>query len=138
VQAVVSVVQIGLSLLLVSELDPLFVSTGLAAAWSVASLVGSVLGLALLSRRVGTLHGGRFAGYLLVVTIAAVPGSLLVLLGVLQYSWFTTGSSLGALAAVAAGSAVAGVVYVGVAWVLRVGPVRDGISRAVALARRHG
>jgi len=138
VQLVVSAVQIGLSLLLVSELDPLFVSAGLAGAWSVASLVGAALALTLLSRRVGTVHGGRFAGYLLVVTVAAVPGSLLVLVGVLRYSSLTVGSSLGALATVAVGSAVAGVVYVGTAWLMRVGPVRDGVSWAGSLLRRHG
>ncbi len=138
VQAVVSVVQVALSLVLVTRLDPLFVSAGLAASWSVAALVGSALGLALLSRRVGRVHGGRFAGYLVVVAIAALPGSLLVLRGVLEYPAGSLGSSWGALATVVLGSVVAAFVYVVLAWLMRIGPVRDGVSRVVVLARRHG
>jgi putative peptidoglycan lipid II flippase len=128
VQLVVSVVQVSLALLLVTALDPEYVSAGLAASWSVASLVGSVVSLTLLSRRVGHIGGGRFAGYALVVALASVPGSLLVLRGVLLAFPTTVGSSLGALAGIAAGTVVAAVVYVATAWLLRVQPVRDGAT----------
>lgn len=138
VQLVVSVVQITLALWLVTALDPQFVSAGLAASWSLASLVGAAVSLTLLSRRVGRIGGGRFAGYLLVVSLASVPGSLLVFQGVLPSAPITVVSSLGALLEIVVGSVVAALVYVVTAWLLRVQPVRDGaiLVRSFVASRR--
>lgn len=137
VQLVVATVQIGLSIALVSQFRPVYVSAGLAGSWSVAALVGAVVSLGLLSRRVGRVGGWRFTGYLLVVTVAALPGSLLVLRQVLVGSLTTLTSSTGALVTIVVGSAVAAAVYLVLAWLLRVQPIRDAASWAVARVRRR-
>ena len=136
VQLVVSAVQVGLSIALVTRLDPVYVSAGLAGSWSVAVLLGAALSLTLLSRRVGRVGGWRFAGYLAVVALAALPGSLLVLREVVIDAETTVTSSMGALVTIVVGSVVAAVSYLALAWIFRVTPVRDAASWAVARVRR--
>jgi len=128
VQLIVSSVQIGLSVALVPRLEPVLVSTGLAAAWSVATIAGAVASLVLLRRRVGRLGAWRYAGYLLVVGIAALPGSVLVLLWTVDEASIALTSALGALVAIVVGSVVAGGIYLILAWLFRVPPVRQATA----------
>jgi putative peptidoglycan lipid II flippase len=128
VQFIVSTVQIGLSIALVPNLDPVFVSTGLAAAWSVAVLSGSVASLTLLSRRVGPVGGGRFVGYLVLVGLAALPGSLLALRLTLSTAAVSLTSAAGALLIIGVGTLIAAVSYIACAWLLRIPEVRTGLA----------
>lgn len=128
VQLIVSTVQIGLSIALVPNLDPVFVSTGLAAAWSVAVLSGSVASLTLLSRRVGPVGGGRFVGYLVLVGLAALPGSLLALRLTLSTAAVSLTSAAGALLIIGVGTLIAAVSYIACAWLLRIPEVRTGLA----------
>lgn len=137
VQLVVSTVQVGVALVVVTRLEPLFVSAGLALAWSAGCLVGALAGLALLSRRVGRLGGAGLVGFVALVVLASVPAGLLALRTSLTLLGVTQASTLGALLSLVAGTAVGTLTYVGVAWVLRVGPVRDGVSWVRARAGRR-
>jgi peptidoglycan biosynthesis protein MviN/MurJ (putative lipid II flippase) len=137
VQLVVSTVQISLSLALVPRLDPVFASAGLAGAWSVAVLVGAATSLVLLRRRVGPVHGWRLTGFVLLVAVAALPGSLLALSLTLGFPQLALTSSAGALLVCAVGTTLAALVYVALAWLLRIAPVRDGLRRGMALLRRR-
>jgi murein biosynthesis integral membrane protein MurJ len=126
VQVVVSAVQITLSVLLVPTVDPAQVSTVLAACWSVASLTGSVLSLLLLQRRLGSLRLAHLLGYVLLVAVATVPATVAAwwLVSVTEPSW--AAAPLAALGVAAAAGLVAVGLYLAAAWLLRVGPVRDG------------
>ncbi len=135
VQLVVSIVQISLSVALVPRANPELVSGVLAGCWSVATLVGSVASLWLLHRRLGRLGGLRFTGYVMAVAVAALPGTLLALSLTLRYPQIVLTSPAGALVALAAGTLIAATVYLLVAWLMRIGPVRDGVASGVAFAR---
>jgi putative peptidoglycan lipid II flippase len=137
VQLVVSTIQVSLSLIVVPRLEPVFASAGLAAAWSVAVLVGAVTSLVLLRRRLGPVHGWRLTGFVLVVAAAALPGSLLALWLTLRFPQVALTSSVGALLVIALGTAAAALLYVSLAWLLRIAPVRDGLRQGVALLRRR-
>ena len=137
VQLVVSTVQIGFAVVIVTRLDPQFVSAGLGISWSLGALVGSVVALTLLSRRIGRLGGARFAGFLVVVVLASVPGALLVFdigTSVLAVNGST---AVWALTTVVVGSLVGLAVYVALAWLLRVGPVREAVHWTAQRARRR-
>ena len=137
VQLVVSTVQIGFAVVIVTRLDPQFVSAGLGISWSLGALVGSVVALTLLSRRIGRLGGARFAGFLVVVALASVPGALLVFdigTSVLAVNGST---AVWALTTVVVGSLVGLAVYVALAWLLRVGPVREAVHWTAQRARRR-
>ncbi|MGA7690294.1 MAG: murein biosynthesis integral membrane protein MurJ [Jiangellales bacterium] len=135
VQLVVSAVQIGLAVALVPRIDPVLVSATLAGCWSVATLVGALASLWLLHRRLGRLGGLRFTGFVLAVGIAALPGTILALALTLRYPQIAVGSPLGALATLAAGTAIAASVYVLVAWLVRIRPVRDGVAAVMNIVR---
>ena len=128
VQLVVSTVQVAVSLAVVPMVDPRLVATTLAAAWSLATLTGAVVSLLLLQRRLGSLQLPRLGGFLLVVVVAALPGTLLVLRATAGATDVWGSGPLGALVVCAAGALVAGTSYLLVAWLLRVGPVRDGVT----------
>ncbi len=139
VQLVASVVQVALSLAVVPAVSPQLVSTALAGAWSVATAVGAVVSLLLLQRRLGSLRLVRVGGYLLLVTLAAVPGTMVVLRAGRAVADVWGSGAAGALAVTAAGAVVAMLVYVPLAWLLRVSAVRDGVALvARRLARRRG
>jgi putative peptidoglycan lipid II flippase len=135
VQLVVSAVQISLSVTLVPRIDPALVSAALAGCWSVATLAGAFASLWLLHRRLGRLGGLRFTGYVVAVGVAALPGTLLALGLTLRYPLAAFGSPPGALATLAAGAAVATIVYVLVAWLVRIAPVRVGVAAGAAFVR---
>jgi putative peptidoglycan lipid II flippase len=138
VQVVVSAVQVTLSLVLVPGVAPQLVATALAAAWTAATVVGAGLSLLLLQRRLGSLHLVRLAGFLLLVTAAAAPGTVAVLRGSARAEDVWSSGPLGALAWSAVGALVALALYLGLAWLLRVGPVRDGAGWVRGrLRRRH-
>ncbi len=137
VQLVVSTIQITLSLILVPRFEPVFASASLAASWSVAVLAGAVVGLLLLRRRLGPVHGWRLTGYVLVVAVASLPGSLLALSLTLRFPQVAVTSSTGALITIAVGTAAAVLLYLALAWLLRVEPVRDGLRQGMALLRRR-
>lgn len=133
VQLVVSSVQVVLSVAIVPRLDPVYASTGLAGAWSVAVLVGALTALGLTRRRFGPVQPGSLALFVVLVTVAALPGSLAALWIVLRFPEIALTSSAGALLVAAAGTVVAVLSYVVLAWALRVAPVRDGLRQARAL-----
>ena len=135
VQLIVSAVQISLSVTIVPRIDPQLVSAALAGCWSVATLTGALASMWLLHRRLGRLGGLRFTGFVLAVGIAALPGTILALRLTLRYPQIAVGSPLGALATLAAGAAVAASVYVLVAWLVRIGPVRDAVAVVVDVVR---
>jgi len=139
VQLVVSGVQVALSLSIVPRLDPVYASTGLAGAWSLAVIVGALTALGLTRRRFGPVHPGRLALFVLLVVVAALPGSLAALSLTLIFPEIALTSSAGALLVAVVGTVVATLSYVGLAWVLRVAPVRDGLHQArELLAARLG
>lgn len=135
VQLAVSVVQIGLAVAIVPRVQPQFVSGVLAAVWSTATLLGAVVALVLLRRVVGTVGGWRLVGFVLLVALAALPGTLLVLRGILSAAPVWASGPLGAIVVLGVGTVVAAASYVVLAWLLRVGPVRDGLARALRLVR---
>jgi putative peptidoglycan lipid II flippase len=128
VQLIVSAVQISLSVTIVPTLDPVYVATGLAASWSIATLCGAIGSLVLLRRRVGRLGGASLAGFLLVVAVAAVPGTLVVLVLTRTPEVSEVESVLGTLVVLAGGTVVAALSYLALALALRVAPVRDGVG----------
>jgi len=71
------------------------------------------------------------------VAAASLPGSLLVLYGVLATPRIWATSTLGGLLVVGVGTIVAGATYLGLAWVMRVAPVRWGVARARSLVSRR-
>ncbi len=135
VQLIVSAVQISLSVTIVPRIDPQLVSAALAGCWSVATLTGALASMWLLHRRLGRLGGLRFTGFVLAVGIAALPGTILALGLTLRYPQIAVGSPLGPLATLAAGTAIAASVYVLVAWLVRIGPVRDAVAAVVDVVR---
>jgi putative peptidoglycan lipid II flippase len=137
VQMVIATVQIGLAVAIVPRVEPVYVSAVLAGSWSAALLAGAVVASILLGRRIGALGGWRLVGYLLVVAAASLPGSLLVLYGVLATPRIWATSTLGGLLVVGVGTIVAGATYLGLAWVMRVAPVRWGVARARSLVSRR-
>jgi putative peptidoglycan lipid II flippase len=128
VQLIVSAVQISLSVTIVPTLDPVYVATGLAASWSIATLCGAIGSLVLLRRRVGRLGGASLAGSLLVVAVAAVPGTLVVLVLTRTPEVSEVESVLGTLVVLVGGTVVAALSYLALALALRVAPVRDGVG----------
>lgn len=137
VQLVVSVIQISLSVVIVPRLDPVFASAGLAGIWSIAVLIGAGVSLALLRRRFGPVHPVKLAGYVTLVAVAALPGSLAALWLVLRFPEVALTSSLGALVVAGLGTVVAALSYLALAWLLRVEPVRDGVRQARVLVARR-
>jgi putative peptidoglycan lipid II flippase len=137
VQLVVSALQVTASLTLVPLVDPQYAAAVLAGSWSVAVLVGAATSLLLLRRRLGPVHGWRLAGFVLVVAVAAVPGSLVALWLTLRFPGVAVASSVGALVTIAVGTSIAAALYVALAWLLRVGPVRDGVRQGRALLHRR-
>jgi murein biosynthesis integral membrane protein MurJ len=133
VQLVVSGVQVVLSLAIVPRLDPVYASTGLAGAWSVAVLVGALTALGLTRRRFGPVQLGSLVLFVVLVVLAALPGSLAALSLTLWFPELALSSSAGALLVAAVGTVVAAVSYVVLAWALGVAPVRDGLRQARAL-----
>jgi murein biosynthesis integral membrane protein MurJ len=133
VQLVVSGVQVALSLAIVPRVNPVLVSAALAAAWSVAVLIGALTALVLTRRRFGPVHAGSLALFVLLVVVAALPGSLAALWLVLRFPEIALTSAVGALLVAAVGTVVAATSYVVLAWAFRVAPVRDGLRQARAL-----
>lgn len=91
--------------------------------------------MVLLHRRVGTVGGWRLAGFVLLVALAALPGTLLVLRATLASAPLWTSGPLGAVLVLGLGTLLAAVSYLALAWLLRLGPVRDGLTRAGRLVR---
>ena len=135
VQLAVSTVQIALAVAIVPRVQPQLVSGVLAAVWSAAALLGAVVAMVLLHRRVGTVGGWRLAGFVLLVALAALPGTLLVLRATLASAPLWTSGPLGAVLVLGLGTLLAAVSYLALAWLLRLGPVRDGLTRAGRLVR---
>ena len=101
--------------------------------------MGALTALGLTRRRFGPVHPGRLALFVLLVVVAALPGSLAALSLTLVFPEIALTSSAGALLVVVVGTVVATLSYVGLAWVLRVAPVRDGLHQArELLAARLG
>jgi putative peptidoglycan lipid II flippase len=137
VQAVIATVQIGLAVVAIPRVDPVYVSPVLAGSWSTALLAGAVVTSLLIGHRIGSIGGARLIGYLCVVVLAAAPGALAVhyLAQQTQAQW--EGSAVLGVVVLAAGTAVAAGCYVVAAWLLRVEPVRWLVARGrVALLRR--
>jgi putative peptidoglycan lipid II flippase len=137
VQLVVSVVQVTLSVVAVGRVAPALVATVLAASWSLASLVGAALSLALLQRRLGSLRLGRLLRFVLLVALAAAPATLAAAGIAAQTSAWWSSAPAAAFAVAAAGAALGALLYLGVAWLLRVGPVREATAWGAARLRRR-
>lgn len=125
-QIVLASVNIGLALTLASQVEPNAISSVLALAYGAAYLVGSLLAITVLSRRIGTVVDWSAVGFLLrlvsacLLAGAAIVGSAALLAGPLGIDG---DGKLDALVALLLFGGLGAVTYLVAAWLLRISEV---------------
>jgi murein biosynthesis integral membrane protein MurJ len=131
VQVLVSVVQIGVALVVVTQLPPDQVAIGLAGCWSLALLVGAAVCVPWLQRRVGRLRVGSLLWLLLRLAVASAAAGAVVILVTRP-----AGATGGPFATLLVGGALGVVVFATVGWLLRVRELADVAGLVTSRLRR--
>ncbi len=116
-----------------------YVTTALAAGYSLAYIVGSIVGVLRLERRIGALGGGSLIQHMTRLTLHSLIAAGLAWL--VWQGWSGLGvldgapSMIGNIVDLAVGGTVGGIVFVGLAYAFRIDEVRDAIAMVIAKLR---